>query len=84
MTNPLVRWRERRIARIERQVTRLNDQIELAWAHAIEFRESDPVLGRAYAQIVSALEEQRKTLWLKRSELVKKQPPIYTEGVTSP
>jgi hypothetical protein len=77
MLNPLVRFRERRIARIEQQVKRLNDQIERAWTHAIEFRESDPVLGRAYAQYVSDLEEERERLWFKRSDLLQKVPPQY-------
>lgn len=84
MTNPLVRWREHRIARIERQVKRLNDQIDRAHRAEIKAADEDEMIAYAYAVVAGGLEQQRKALWLKRSELVKKQPPIYPEGATAP
>lgn len=74
--HPLNRWREWRVERIEEQVGWLTDSIDKLRRVAVQ--RGDP----GYEAEAEYLAEQRKALWLKRSAIVKKLPPIY-EGATN-
>lgn len=60
----ITRLREQRIARIERRVARLTELLNGL---------DEDMWPDEYADV----EVERANLWLLRSKLVKKQPPIY-------
>lgn len=66
-------WRERsvtaKVNRIEGQVVKISQKLT----------ELDPDEDMFQLGEVLALERRRKELWLRRSELIKKLPPVYQE-----
>lgn len=65
------RLREKQVQRIETQVMRINNR--LAQLEGVSVYDVDADTECA------ALIERRRKLWLRRSEIVSKLPPVYQE-----